>query len=145
MAVVVRRATPRDAEDVLQLLAELGRPEVADDSSPQRDVYLDHLVADDAAIFVADDLGRIAGLASLWIRPRLNWTTPEAWIPDLYVAEDFRRRGLARALLDACVREARRRNCHRLVLESGHERAAAHQLYEHYGFVHRGRLYGLGL
>ncbi len=145
MAVVVRRAAPRDADEVLQLLAELGRPAVAEDSSPQRDTYLDHLVADDATIFVADDLGTIAGLASLWIRPRLNWTTPEAWIPDLYVGDEFRRRGIARALLDACVREARRRGCHRLVLESGHERAAAHQLYEQYGFVHRGRSYGLGL
>jgi [ribosomal protein S18]-alanine N-acetyltransferase len=145
VAVVVRRATPRDADDVLRLLAQLGRPEVAKDSRPQRDVYLDHLVADDAAVFVADDLGRIAGVASLWIRPRLNWTTPEAWVPDLYVAEEFRRRGLARALLDACVREARRRGCRRLVLDSGHEREAAHRLYEEYGFVHHGRAYGLRL
>jgi [ribosomal protein S18]-alanine N-acetyltransferase len=143
VAIVVRRATPRDADDVLRLLAELGRPAVADNPGAQRDVYLDHLVADDAAVFVADDLGRIAGFASLWIRPRLNWTTPEAWVPDLFVAEDYRRRGLARALLDACVREARRSGCHRLVLESGHQREAAHQVYERYGFVHHGRAYAL--
>jgi ribosomal protein S18 acetylase RimI-like enzyme len=142
---VVRRAIPRDADDVLRLLAELGRPAVADDPRLQREVFLDHLVADDVAVFVADEYGRLAGVASLWIRPRLNWATPEAWVPDLYVAEPFRRRGLAQALLDACVREARRRGCHRLVLESGHEREAAHRLYERYGFVHRGRAYGLRL
>ena len=57
----------------------------------------------------------------------------------------FRRRGAARALLDACVAAARERGCHRLVLESGHERAEAHQLYESYGFTHSGRFYGLRL
>jgi ribosomal protein S18 acetylase RimI-like enzyme len=141
----IRRAKPRDADDIVGLLAELGRPAVADDPRGQRDVFLDHLVAGDAAVFVADELGQVAGVASLWIRPRLNWTTPEAWVPDLYVAERFRRRGLARALLDACAREAKRRGCHRLVLESGHNREAAHRLYERYGFVHGGRAYGVPL
>ena len=39
----------------------------------------------------------------------------------------------------------RRLGCHRLVLESGHHRAEAHQLYESYGFAHYGRAYGLDL
>jgi len=56
----------------------------------------------------------------------------------------FRRRGAARALLDACVAAARDRGCHRLVLESGRERAEA-QLYESYGFTFGGRAYGLSL
>jgi ribosomal protein S18 acetylase RimI-like enzyme len=141
----VRRAEPGDADAVLGLLAELGRPAVAADPDRQRAVFRDHLAYDDAAVFVIEDGGEVAGVVSLWIRPRLNWPTPEAWVPDLYVAEPFRRRGLARGLLDACVREARRRGCHRLVLESGHERAEAHLLYEAYGFVHGGRAYGLPL
>jgi ribosomal protein S18 acetylase RimI-like enzyme len=141
----VRRAQPADADAVLRLLAELGRPAVGPKEERQRSVFLDHLAAADAAVFVAEDESEVAGVVSLWIRPRLNWTTPEAWIPDLYVAETHRRRGYARALLDACVGEARRRGCHRLVLESGHERVAAHRLYEGYGFVHGGRVYGLGL
>jgi ribosomal protein S18 acetylase RimI-like enzyme len=141
----VRRATPRDADDVLGLLAELGRPAVAADAAPQRDVFLAHLAADEAAVFVAEEGGQVGGVVSFWIRPRLNWTTPEAWVPDLYVAERFRRRGLARALLDACTGAARRHSCHRLVLESGHHRAEAHALYERYGFTHTGRQYELRL
>jgi ribosomal protein S18 acetylase RimI-like enzyme len=141
----VRRAKPGDADDVLRLLQELGRPAVAHGAAAQREVFLDHLVADDALVFVAEEQEQIAGFASFWTRPRLNWTTLEAWVPDLYVAERFRRRGIARGLLDACVREARRRGCHRLVLESGHEREAAHRLYENYGFVYGGRAYALSL
>jgi ribosomal protein S18 acetylase RimI-like enzyme len=48
-------------------------------------------------------------------------------------------------LLDACAAEARRRDCHRLSLESGHEREAAHRLYEAYGFRDAGRFYTLDL
>jgi GNAT superfamily N-acetyltransferase len=142
---VVRRAEPGDVDEVLALMAGLGRPAVAEDPQAQAAVFRAHLEHPDAEIFVAELDGSIAGAVSLWFRPRLNWTTHEAWIPDLYVDPDFRRRGAARALLDACVEAARTRGCHRLILESGHERAEAHQLYETYGFVHSGRAYGLPL
>jgi ribosomal protein S18 acetylase RimI-like enzyme len=142
--VSVRRAEPGDAEAVIALMDGLGRPAVAD-GDEQAAVFRAHLDHPDAEIFVAELDGAIAGAVSLWVRPRLNWTTPEAWIPDLYVDPAFRRRGAARALLDACVAAARERGCHRLVLESGHERAEAHQLYESYGFIHSGRFYGLRL
>jgi ribosomal protein S18 acetylase RimI-like enzyme len=123
----------------------LTRPAVAEDPQPQRDVFLAHLDRGDARVFVAEVDGRIAGAVSLWIQPRLNWTTPQTWIPDLYVDPAFRRRGAARALLDACAHEARRRGCHVLTLESGHHRAEAHQLYDSYGFEHQGRAYKLTL
>jgi GNAT superfamily N-acetyltransferase len=126
-------------------MAGLGRPPVADDAGDQSKVFHEHLTSTDAEVFVAELDGTIAGAVSLTFRPRLNWTTPEAWIPDLYVDPGFRRRGAARALLDACVQAARERGCHRLILESGHERAEAHQLYESYGFTHSGRAYGLML
>jgi ribosomal protein S18 acetylase RimI-like enzyme len=143
--VIVRPAEPRDAERVLALMEGLTRPAVADDPSAQRDVFLAHLDDSDASVFVAELDGEVVGAASLWVQPRLNWTTPQAWIPDLYVEPAFRRRGAARALLDACVDEARRRGCHVVVLESGHHRAEAHQLYEAYGFEHYARAYALKL
>jgi ribosomal protein S18 acetylase RimI-like enzyme len=143
--VNVRTASERDADAVLALMEDLTRPEVADDPQPQREVFLAHLEDPDASVFVADVDGQVAGAASLWVVPRLNWTTPQAWIPALYVDPAFRRRGAARALLDACAAEARRRKCHVLVLESGHHRSEAHQLYESYGFAHYARAYALKL
>ena len=126
-------------------MAGLGRPEVAADSGEQSEVFRAHVEDPDAQVFLAELDGTVAGAVSLVFRPRLNWTTSEAWIPDLYVDPGFRRRGAARALLDACVEAARERGCHRLILESGNERTEAHQLYEAYGFVHSGRAYGLAL
>jgi ribosomal protein S18 acetylase RimI-like enzyme len=143
--LIVREAEPFDADRVLQLMADLTRPPIADDPGPQRQVFLAHLANEDCRIYVAELDGEIAGAVSLWIQPRLNWTTPQGWIPDLYVDEAFRRRGAARALLDACAKECRRRGCHVLTLESGHQRAEAHQLYESYGFTHFARSYILNL
>jgi ribosomal protein S18 acetylase RimI-like enzyme len=143
--VSVRRAEERDADAVLALMADLGRPAVDADPSAQREVFLAHLADDSCAIFLAEDGGAVVGAAGFWSRPRLNWTTTEAWLPDLYVDPAYRRRGHARALLEACADEGRTRGCHRLILESGHERAEAHRLYETYGFVHHGRAYGLRL
>lgn len=143
----VRPAEPRDADAVLALMEGLTRPAVADDPEPQRDVFLAHLEHENAAVYVADADGELAGAVSLWIQPRLNWTTPQAWIPDLYVEPAFRRRGAARALLDACVAEARRRGC-RATRPGvhGHTRGRAdHQLYESYGFEHFARAYALKL
>jgi ribosomal protein S18 acetylase RimI-like enzyme len=143
--VIVRPAEPHDADALLALMEGLTRPAVAEDPGPQRDVLLAHLAQEDARVYVAEVDGEIAGAVSLWFQPRLNWTTTQAWIPDLYVDPGFRRRGAARALLDACVEEARGRGCHRVVLESGHHRAEAHQLYESYGFQHYARAYTLEL
>ena len=140
---IVRCAETRDADAVLALLEGLGRPEVAEDASGQRAVFVDHLGYDDATVFVAEQDGVVAGVASLWLRPRLNWVTLEAWVPDLFVDPAYRRLGLGRALLEACAAEARRKGCHRLSLDSGHQRAEAHLLYEDLGFVHAGRHYVL--
>jgi ribosomal protein S18 acetylase RimI-like enzyme len=123
----------------------LTRPAVAADPRPQRDVFLAHLEHPEAKIYVAEFDGAVAGAVSLWLLPRLNWTTLQAWIPDLYVDPAFRRRGAARALLDACAEEARSRGCHVLVLESGHHREEAHELYESFGFTHYARAYALKL
>lgn len=140
-----RRATAQDADEILALMAELGRPPVAPDPSAQREVVLAHLAHPDGLILVVDGDGELAGAASLWFRPRLNWVTPEAWLPDLVVRAAYRRRGVATALLDACVAEARARSCHALKLESGYDRAEAHLLYEGYGLEAFGLAYRLRL
>ena len=126
-------------------MAQLGRPAVDVDPSHQRTVVLEHLANPAGAIFVADGNGKLAGCASFWIRPRLNWTTPEAWVPDLVVLPAYRRRGFARALLDACVTEARHRGCHTLKLESGDDRQEAHALYAANGFERFGGAYRFAL
>ena len=91
------------------------------------------MVDGDAAHLVAEDAGEVFGFCSLHFRERLNFPTPEAWIPDLIVTERARRRGAARALLEDAERRARARDCWQLSLESAYFRTEAHSLYAAFG------------
>src|SRR4051812_35882421 len=59
------------------------------------------------------------------------------YVDDLSTLPSARRRGLARALMEWLVAEARRESCDQLHLDSntGPERAAAHRLYFNSGLV----------
>ena len=58
------------------------------------------------------------GVAQVRFR-RSVWTgTDDAWLEDLFVAEDARRAGAGRALLQACIERARARGCQRIQLDA---------------------------
>jgi GNAT superfamily N-acetyltransferase len=138
----VRSARPEDFAAVTALLEALGRAEVTDETREScRALYEAQLGDSGAEHLVAEDNGAVVGFCSLHYRPRLNFPTPEAWIPDLFVAEEARERGLGRALLDEAERRARARGCHRLTLESGYQRDAAHRLYARFGMEDAGRFF----
>jgi GNAT superfamily N-acetyltransferase len=126
-------------------MAELGRPPLGGHAEAQRGVYRRYLADPAASIYVAELGGETVGAASLVVRARLNWSTPEAWIADLVVRPDARRRGVGSALLDACLQAARQADCHLLRLDCGTARTEAHALYEASGFARAGYDYQLRL
>lgn len=65
----------------------------------------------------------------------------------LAVLQNYRRNGVATALLDAVKNCARSENIHALALNSGDtlERQIAHRFYENYGFKEASRAYSLYL
>jgi GNAT superfamily N-acetyltransferase len=139
----VRSAEPRDFEAVTKLLEALGRDLVTDDTRDRcREVYAaqvsdptaDHLVAEDAG-------GVVVGFCSLHFRKRLNRTTPEAWVPDLIVAEGLRGTGIGKALLEHAERRAIERSCWALSLESAHHRIEAHRFYGAFGMRDMGKAF----
>jgi GNAT superfamily N-acetyltransferase len=93
-------------------------------------------------IVVEDDAGRVIACCSLHFRPRLNRPRPDAWIPDLVVDPDARRRGAGRALLQEAERLARERGCWQLTLESGYARKEAHEMYAAFGMANEGYYFG---
>lgn len=148
MAPTVREATPDDWTAVAVLLAELGRPDVlggpGEDAS--RQLYLEYLERDDTEALVAeDDSGAVIGFVDMEYRARLNFTTPQAWIPDLIVSEDARSRGAGAALLARCTELARARDCWSLSLESANWRDRAHAFYRREGLEDLARSFSVGL
>jgi len=94
-----------------------------------------------AVWFVAVEGDAVVGYGGGWC------VTPEFHLLNLAVHPDFRRRGLARELLEAVFSEGVRRNCGTVVLEVRHDNADAVRLYERLGFVRissRARYYSAG-
>lgn len=139
----VREARPEDWPRVSDLLAELGRPDVrADPDEPaHREAYERYLGRDDAVALVAEDGGELLGFVDVEFRQRLNFPTPQAWVPDLVVAESARGRGAGRALLAAAEVHARSRGCWGMSLESASWRAESHAFYEHVGWQDTGKAF----
>jgi GNAT superfamily N-acetyltransferase len=145
--VTVRPVTLADFDAVTALLVELGRPEVTDETASAARAVFDRQVEDDDFdhLVAVDDDGRVVGFCSLQYRARLNHPTPQAWIPDLIVAEGVRSTGVGRALLAEAERRARERGCHDLVLESAYFRKRAHAFYLREGMTDAGKAFGTRL
>jgi len=130
----VRDAREEDFEAVASLLEELGRPKVLGtgdrSQAAHRDRYRSWLTSPHFYAFVAEDEeGEVVGFVDLQIVPRLNFDGPQAWIPDLIVAERCRSRGIGASLLSRAEEVARRHDAFSLTLESAHWRTRAHAFY----------------
>jgi len=133
MGFTVREARPADFPAVAALLEELGRPTVLGTPEEQehRTRFEAWLNAADLFAFVAEDDEReeVIGFIDVIFVPRLNFTAPQAWVPDLIVAESDRSRGAGAALLNHAEKLARQRGAFALTLESATWRKRAHAFY----------------
>jgi GNAT superfamily N-acetyltransferase len=139
--ISVRPATPDDFPAVAALLAELGRPAVLGtaEEAEHRERFETWLETPDRFAFVADDGGTIVGLIDLMLFPRLNFSVPEAWVPDLIVTEEARSRGAGSALLAQAEAVARERGAFALTLDSANWRTRAHAFYLREGMTDAGK------
>ncbi|HEX8054999.1 MAG TPA: GNAT family N-acetyltransferase [Thermoleophilaceae bacterium] len=137
----IRAARGDDFDGVTALLEGLGRPTVTDDTRDDaRAVYRAQVLDPNTHHMVAvAPGGDLVGFCSLHYRTRLNHASEEAWVPDLFVAEHARYRGIGRGLLEEAERRAIARGCWHLTLESGHQRAEAHALYRGFRMRDSGR------
>lgn len=85
--------------------------------------------------FFAIHGGRVIGFVDLTHRG-----VAEAYFLALFVEGAFRRRGVGRALLDACIAQATMSACHMICCNVGRDNAAAIDFYVRFGFVNSGEL-----
>jgi GNAT superfamily N-acetyltransferase len=143
---VIRRVEPHDFNGVTELLAELGRPaSTARSESALREIFFQHVADPDVESLVAEREGVVIGFCSFHFRPRLNFATLEAWIPDLVVTEREHGQGAAVGMFGRAVELAKRRGCHRLTLESGYQRLRAHRFYAREGMTDAGKYFIMDL
>lgn len=90
----------------------------------------------EAVYLVALEEGRICGIGCLY------GIGDEAELQNLAVLPAYRRRGVARALLQELLAEAARRGCACVFLEVAEQNAPAQALYARFGFLPVGRRRG---
>jgi GNAT superfamily N-acetyltransferase len=95
---------------------------------------LEQLDGEQFAVFLARDAEVDAGVGVVRFRPALWAAAPEAYIAELYVTAEHRRRGLGGELLDAMLALARELGCAWIELGTDEFDADAHRLYERSGF-----------
>ena len=137
MNCAIREGTDTDIPIILGLLYDLGRPKPQEDSDVDlfRKRVKGYIRDPDKVILVAEiDDVKIAGMASMLFLPRLNQKGMEAYVPELVVLAEYRRMGIGEQLLDRCACLAEKKGCHRMRLESGNQRAGAHDFYRNLGF-----------
>jgi PhnO protein len=139
MTFEIRPATSGDQEPVLNLIEELFEPPGGFPRGYTRDRGAEgfrHAVTHpDADILLAENAGRIIGLASVYkdyLSIRDGW---RCWLQDLVVTEPARGQGVGSRLLAAAAAWARERECTHLDLASGLKRVDAHRFYEREGML----------
>ena len=135
--ITIREASDVDIPILLGLLYELGRPEPQIDSDVDsfRRLAKQYISDSDKKILVAvlDDV-EMVGMLSIIFLTRLNQKTLELYVPELVVRQKYQSSGIGAKLIYSCIEIGRKKNCHRIRLESGNQRTQSHQFYEHLGF-----------
>ena len=123
-----------DLAEAVAMARELHGAEPTADLEPLRPRFEALLGSADVTPFLAESGGDAVGLGILHFRRRLNFTTFEGWISELFVRPEARGQGIGRALLDALIAEWRLRGGHRLQIQVPDQAAAAEAMLSHAGF-----------
>ena len=127
----LRIAAIADADDVAQLLSELGYPCDIDEAAERIAAITDN---DRQALVVARRGGAVCGLVALDFMYYLPLGTTTCRITALVVSPGAQGRGLGRQLLREAERRARAAGAARIELTSGSQRTEAHAFYRACGF-----------
>ena len=145
--IKIRGATKSDTAQILDLLYQLGRPKPQTKSAKSvfEKLILQYLKDEDKKILVAELDGVLVGMISIVFVKRLNQTNLELYVPELVVLESHRNIGIGKSLINHCIKIAKKKNCFRIRLESGHKRKKAHKFYDSLGFDQYAKTYKLDL
>ena len=141
----VRPALHDDLASIMEVLAQNQAVQPATSRQPseltERHVAMWERIQEspDVTVYVAESsAGAAAGTACLSVLPNLTYDCrPPAFVEAVVVAYDHRRRGVAHALMEQLLADARAAGCYKVQLLS-HKRHAddgAHDLYAGLGFV----------
>lgn len=128
MEITIRRAVMDDRIRIMPLQKEIadlhhaGRPDLFREEARyySEDEFFARLTNPDHCVFLAETAGEIAGYVFAAVKHIRNHPTyvdfDTFYIDDLCVAERYRRHGIASALFERCITQAREAGCRNIEL-----------------------------
>ena len=135
--IAVRQATAADVPALIDLMAEFyGESSFPLDRAWAAQAFGD-LLNDPSrgAVWLLEVDGAPAGHVVLSVRFAMEFGGLLGYIDDLFVKQDYRRQGVARAGLEALLEDCRRRGCRAIHVEVAPDNVAANALYRSYGLA----------
>jgi ribosomal protein S18 acetylase RimI-like enzyme len=133
----VREANVEDAAEICNLVRELA--ETVGDSPPAEEVIRarleEFLNEPRARVLVAEDEGEVVGGTSFWIKPDLAHGDTVVEVPMLVVAEDHRRAGVGKLLMEEVRNVASENGASQIELVATRANVTARAFYRSLGFV----------
>lgn len=131
------RVTPQDLNSMRELLVVYAlafEDPVSYQSAPPSDAYLQKLLAKENFLtLVAKKDGKIVGGLSAYVLEKFEQERSEVYIYDLAVLEAFRRRGVARGLINTLKKMATATGAWVIYVQADHGDEPAIKLYESLG------------
>jgi ribosomal protein S18 acetylase RimI-like enzyme len=135
--IKAREATTRDAAGIHRLARELA--ETVGDEPPMEEAVrtrLEELLDESrAGVFVAETEAGIVGGVSFWIKPDLAHGDTVVEVPMLVVAEDYRRAGVGKVLMEEVRNVASDNGASQIELVATRANVTAREFYRSLGFV----------
>ena len=133
--LIIRSAKTEDIEKIITLLIELGRPRPnKNDKKVFSELIQSYLDDFNKEILIVKNSSDVIGMISIMYLTRLNQKQQEMYIPELIIQKEFRNTGIGKKLINAAIELAKKKNCHRIRLESGNQRTESHMFYEKNNF-----------
>ena len=133
----VREANVEDAAEICGLASELAET-VGDEAPTEKAIRarLEELLDEPRArVLVAENEARIVGGVSFWIKPDLAHGDTVVEVPMLVVAEDHRRAGVGRLLMEEVRNIASDNDASQIELVATRANVTAREFYRSLGFV----------
>lgn len=142
--MIIRLATVKDERQVLSLLNELGEvinelvspgPNYLRAHELGKKNYQEAFKRNDRKVFVAENDGRIIGVATFFILTDFITGSTFAHIDDFVIQKSFRGKGIGGALLTYIKKYAKLHGIHTIKLTSSPQLIRAHKFYKKHGGV----------
>ena len=137
---MIRKAEEQDLKSAAALAAELWPEHTPAELLPEFRALLE---SGEGALFLASENGREAGFAQVQLRRDYvegTETSPVGYLEGVYVREEYRGRGVAKALLKACEAWAAERGCREFASDCELGNAASLSFHLHSGFAEANRI-----